>query len=238
MSIGRPVRIALAVVAAGLVTVTGGTWIYLNVLRDEAPAPLTLAESASGGATEATSTTTPVASAAVTGVDGIWKVKAGSQAGYRVKEVLFGQSADAVGRTSEVTGTFTIAGTNVTAGSFTVDMTTVTSDESRRDGQFKGRIMDVSTYPTSTFVLSTPVELGAVPADGSQVDVKATGKLTLHGVTKTVTFPLQAQRTGSTVVVAGSIPVTFADYNIANPSGGPARTEDHGQLEFRLTFAR
>ena len=233
MSISRPLRILLASVVAAAVLVTAGTWIYINVLRDEAPDRLTLDSTAS----EAGDSTTTTA-ASTTGVDGVWKVTTGSQAGYRVKEVLFGQSAEAVGRTSDVSGTFTIAGTKVTAGSFTVDMTTVTSDQSRRDGQFHGRIMETSTYPTATFALSSPIDLGALPGDGAQIDVQATGKLTLHGTTKTVTFPVQAKRTGATIAVAGSIPVTFADYDISNPSGGPAQTEDNGELEFRLNFTR
>jgi polyisoprenoid-binding protein YceI len=235
MSISRPLRILLVVAAGAVVLVTAGTWLYINVLGDEAPDRLTLDTSASEtGAT----TTTAAAATGGAGAEGVWKVAAGSQAGYRVKEVLVGQSAEAVGRTTDVTGTFTIAGTEVTAGSFTVDMTTVTSDQSRRDGQFQGRIMEVSTYPTATFVLASPIELGSLPADGAQIDVEATGKLTLHGTTKTVTFPLQAKRIGATIAVAGSIPVVFADYDISNPSGGPAQTEDHGELEFRLNFSR
>jgi polyisoprenoid-binding protein YceI len=240
MSLPRPLRILLVAVVLGAVAVTAGTWIYIHVLRDEAPDRLAL----DAGASEAASTSTTAAAAAPnpaaasSGVDGTWKVGSPSQAGYRVNEVLFGQSAAAVGRTSDVTGTITIAGTSVSAGSFSVDMTTVASDESRRDGQFRGRIMNVSQYPTSTFVLTSPIQMGSLPADGAQVDVKATGKLTLHGTTKTVTFPLQAKRTGSTIVVAGTIPITFADYGISNPSGGPAQTEDHGELEFRLTFTR
>ena len=238
MSISRPLRILLAVVLGAAVLVTAGTWIYINVLRDEAPERLTLDAAETGAPSAGEATTTTAAAAAATGVDGTWKIASGSQAGYRVKEVLFGQSAEAVGRTSDVAGTFTITGTKVTAGSFTVDMTTVSSDQSRRDGQFQGRIMEVSTYPTATFVLSSPIDLGSLPADGQQIDVKATGKLTLHGTTRTVTFPLQAKRAGTTIAVAGAIPVTFADYNISNPSGGPAQTEDNGELEFRLNFSR
>jgi polyisoprenoid-binding protein YceI len=234
MSISRPLRILLVAVAGIALTVTAATWVYINVLRDEAPDRLTLDTSSETQAT----TTTAGAGDAVGGVEGTWKIASGSEAGYRVKEVLFGQSAEAVGRTSDVTGTFTIAGTKVTAGSFAVDMRTVRSNESRRDNQFQGRIMEVATYPTATFALASPIDLGSLPADGQQIDVQATGKLTLHGTTRTVTFPLQAKRAGATIVVAGSIPVTFADYDISNPSGGPAQTEDHGELEFRLTFSR
>jgi hypothetical protein len=32
--------------------------------------------------------------------------------------------------------------------------------------------------------------------------------------------------------------VTFADWNIPNPSFGPASTEDHGLIEFLLVLAR
>jgi polyisoprenoid-binding protein YceI len=54
------------------------------------------------------------------------------------------------------------------------------------------------------------------------VEVEATGELTLHGVTRSVTIPLAARRDGSTLAVDGSLTVTFADYGIDDPSGGPA----------------
>ena len=61
----------------------------------------------------------------------------GSQAGYRVKEVLFGQSVEAVGRTSNVDGALTINGTTVEAAAISIDLASVESGESRRDGQFR-----------------------------------------------------------------------------------------------------
>jgi polyisoprenoid-binding protein YceI len=143
----------------------------------------------------------------------------------------------AVGRTSDITGSITVDGKTISAGTFTVDMTTVTSDESRRDGQFNGRIMETSTYPTATFRLTQPIDVGQVPAIGVKRTFQATGELTLHGVTKPVTFQVTGQYTGSAVQVVGSIPVTFADYAISNPSFGPVTTEDHGILEFSLNFA-
>ena len=64
----------------------------------------------------------------------------------------------------------------------------------------------------------------------------ATGNLTLHGKTNPVTVALTARRTGNTIKVAGSIPVTFADYGIANPSQSFVTTQDHGTVEFLLAF--
>ena len=36
---------------------------------------------------------------------------------------------------------------------------------------------------------------------------------------------------------SGRTPITFADWNISNPSFGPVTTEDNGVLEFALNFA-
>lgn len=148
------------------------------------------------------------------------------------------QSTEAVGRTDDVTGSVTIEGSKVTATTFTVDMATVASDESRRDNQFRGRIMAVSQFPTSTFTLTEPIELGSVPAVGEKVNVRATGDLTLRGTTKSVAFPLEAERTATGMNVAGSLPIVFTDWGIPNPSAGPARTEDRGELELLLVLGR
>lgn len=169
---------------------------------------------------------------------GTWAVAEGSEVGYRVKEILFGQDSEAVGRTSEITGSFTIDGNSLTEGSFEVDMASVTSDQSRRDGQFKGRIMEVETYPTATFELTEPMNLSQINDQQTQGEATATGNLTVHGVTKEVTFDIKGIRNGGQIQITGSIPIVFADYNIDNPSGGPAQTEDSGLLEFALNFEK
>jgi len=118
-------------------------------------------------------------------------------------------------------------------------MATIRSDRSQRDAQFDGRIMDVATYPTGTFTLTRAISLAPVPATGKVRTYHATGNLTLHGHTRQVTFALSAQRTATQIRVSGSIPVTFADWNIPNPSfAGFVTTEDHGVLEFLLVFHR
>lgn len=226
-------RWALGAVAALAVLFVGGPFIYIHFVEGKAPAPLSLSSLPT-----VTTTTTVAAAPAVANVDGTWEVTSGSQAGYRIKETLFGQSNTAVGRTTAVTGSITISGTTVQAGSFSVDMTQVSSDRSQRDDQFQGRIMDTARYPTATFALTRPIPLGAVPADGAQLAEAATGNLTLHGVTKPVNFQVMARRQGTSLQVSGSIPITFADWNISNPSGGPATTADNGILEFALSFSR
>jgi polyisoprenoid-binding protein YceI len=230
-------RLLIAVPLVALVALVGGPWVYINLIRDDAPARLTLDDATTttvgGGAT-----TTVRDAGTAEGIEGTWTITAGSQAGYRVKEVLFGQDAEAVGRTTGVTGTMQISGTTVTSTAVTVDMTTVTSDEDRRDGQFHGRIMDTATFPTAAFTLSTPIELGSVPADGEEVTHTVTGDLTLRGVTNRVTFELVARRNGANIEANGSIAVDFDEFQIPDASGGPASVGRDGELELLLVFTR
>jgi polyisoprenoid-binding protein YceI len=194
--------------------------------RDAAPAATTAAPAAT--------------SAAPAGDDltGTWTATPESLLGYRVKEILFGQDAEGVGRTNAVTGQLVIDGTTVTEAVFTVDMTSVQSDEDRRDRQFNGSLMDTATYPTSQFTLDAPIELGDVPADQEEVTASATGQLTLRGETRPVSFDVSARRNGTDIEVNGTIPVVFADWGIPDPSRPGISTEDNGLLEFLLVFAR
>jgi polyisoprenoid-binding protein YceI len=174
--------------------------------------------------------------AAPAGVDGTWAIAADSEVGYRVDESINGFATTANGRTNAVTGSIAIAGTTAQTGDFTVDMTTFKSDESRRDGQFNGRIMAVDQFPTATFVLTAPIDFGKIPAEGEIISTTASGDLTLHGTTKPVTFDLKATFKNNRIGVLGQIPVVFADYGIPNPSRATIATEDHGLLEFVLIF--
>ena len=222
----------------------GGPFVYIHFFNGSTPAALSLPTASSSVSSSPGGTTTPsgtaAASTAASGsLAGAYRVGSGSVVGYRVNEVLLGQSTTAVGRTTSVTGHLTIAGSTATAAAFSVPMDTVHSDKSERDGQFDGRIMDVSQYPTGTFTLTSPIVLAPLPATGVIKSYTATGKLTLHGATRTVTFTLTAERKGAQIEAVGDIPVLFSDYNIANPSiGGFVTTQDHGLLEFLLVFSK
>jgi polyisoprenoid-binding protein YceI len=229
----KTVKMVIGVVVGLAILIPGGTFVYLNFIQDDAPPPLSLnsTPSTTPGDSQASGET-----AGGTEIAGAWRPTAQSIFGYRVKEVLFGQSKEAAGRTSKVTGTLVIDDDKVTTTDLTVDMASITSDENRRDGQFRGRIMDVATYPNATFKLIQPIQISNT-ATGT-VAAKATGDLTLRGTTKTVTFDLKAQRDGSQFKVNGTIPIKFAEWNIPNPSNAVASTEDNGVLEFLVVFEK
>jgi polyisoprenoid-binding protein YceI len=234
----RWAKLAIAAFIVVVVGAVGGPYVYIHFIEGRAPAPLSVNTSTSPAAATSPGTTSSSETSS-SSLDGTWNVGSGSVVGYRVHETLLGQSNTATGRTSSVTGSLTVSGDTVTAGSFSADLTSVASDKSQRDHQFQGRIMNTATYPTATFKLTQPIALGSEPADGVTITKQATGDLTLHGVTKSITFTVSVKKTGSTIAASGSVPIVFADYNIANPSfAGTVTTDDHGTLEFLLNFTK
>ena len=251
-------KVVIGVVVVALLAVTAGPFIYIHFIKDDAPKKFSVndgpiaASTASSTASSTTGSSSTTASSTATTATALsstggakaagsgqsYTLTSASQAGYRVVEVLFGQDTEGVGRTNAMTGSLTLDAAAVTAAEFTVDMTSLKSDQSNRDRKFKGEIMETSTFPTATFVITSSIELGSVPADGVGIKASATGDLTLHGVTKSVTLEVTAKQTADSIAVAGSTDVKFSDYSIKNPSNGAVTTQDHGLIEFLLVFAK
>src|SRR5690606_18448571 len=124
---------------------------------------------------------------------------------------------EAVGRTGDVTGGITIEGTTVTVGSFDVDLTTITTNESRRDDRVQSALA-TDQFPTATFELTAPIELGAGAAEGETVTATAVGDLTVKGTTQSIEMPIEARLVDGTVVLVGSTEITFADFGVEVPS--------------------
>ncbi|MFZ9174977.1 MAG: YceI family protein [Ilumatobacteraceae bacterium] len=230
-SLVRKIVAGVIVIALGVV---GGPWVYINLIKDDAPDALTL---------EASSTTVAVATditeaPSTSDVEGEWVATSESVVGYRVKEILFGQSTEGVGRTNAVTGSLVIADSTVTSATFSVDMGTLTSDSDRRDRQVSGRILDVASFPTATFELTEPIVLTPAALDGAELSVTSAGTLTLRGVTKQVSIPLVAKLVDGKVSVNGSLEIVFAEWSIPDPSISAIVVEDRGLLEFLIVFSR
>jgi polyisoprenoid-binding protein YceI len=214
-------RWLIAGVVAVAVLAVAGPYVYINHIQDEPPAALARTPPASAAASGAGGGTRE-------GIEGAWRVSGGSQAGYRVDEVLFGQNVTAVGRTDEVTGDLEIEGTRAVSGTVTVALASVESDSPQRDSQFRGSIMNTEQFPNATFTLTEPVDLASAPQMDEQLIAHATGDLTIRGETNPVTLEIAVQRTADGLRVNGSIPVTFADYGTDPPNFGGIAVEDTG----------
>lgn len=243
----RPRQFALVLVLAAAAVVALGLSLFGRVN----PAPVgDAAGTASPAPTVAASPGGASAAPAGDGaLDGTWRVDptrgsvadwSASFVGYRVKEELASVGAiEAVGRTPQVSGTLELAGTTVTAASFTADLSTLQSDEPRRDGQMGRQGLQTDTYPTGTFTLTRPIELGSIPADGASVTVDAAGDLTLHGETRSVTIPLTAVLAGDEIAVTGSFVIRWEDFGMAKPSSFiVVSLADELTVELRLRFAK
>jgi len=229
-------KLVIAVIAVAAIAVVGGPFVYINFVREPA-ADSFVSEATTTSIDDTTAAPSAVPASLLSDATGTWNVVAESQVGYRVNEVLFGQRVTAVGRTSAVTGTVTIADLTVTDAKFTADMTTVRSDDPRRDAQFESRIMDVLNYPSASFELTSPITIEPAALAGT-VTHQANGSLTLRGVTKPVNVTIVSTVQDTQILLAGEIAVVFAEWAIPNPSIPGISTEDSGVLEFQLVLSR
>jgi polyisoprenoid-binding protein YceI len=244
----------IAVIAVGV----GGYLAYDTFLRGDSTPALTLPSASPDATTDPT--TEPSASAdagassepaasADTGSDGevagTWTITE-AIAGYRVREQLANLPAesDAVGRTSDVTGSITVEGSGdavqLTGGTIDVDTTTITSDESMRDNRMRNQGLQTDAFPTASFVITQPVDIPAAALAGTASDLTLTGDLTLHGVTKSVEIPAQAQLVDGTIQVVGSVGFPLSDFDIVAPNVGGfiVSIADDGTLEFSASFTK
>ncbi|RLP76919.1 YceI family protein [Mycetocola tolaasinivorans] len=213
-----------ALVLGGVAFAVGPTFYRDNIAAKPSAEP-TAAIGALGG-----STLTPDQLA------GTWNVAKDSTAGYRVKEVLNGTDVTVTGRTSEVTGSVEVTGTGITAGTVNVDVSSIATDSAQRDNYFRNNVVLADAHPTATFTLTSPVALPTNATTGEH-SVQVTGTLELAGKTRDVTATVTAGLDGSTAKIAGSIPITFADFGMEAPSLGFVKVEPAGSVEFLLQLS-
>jgi polyisoprenoid-binding protein YceI len=230
-----PIIIGIAVVAVLALGIGGVIYMFSG----SAPAAVSLGSAAPGSSSAAGGGS----------LEGTWKVDtsigsfsdfSSSFVGYRVNENLANVgSTVAAGRTPKVSGSLTFAGTTISEVKITADLSSLQSDKPMRDGQLHRQALETDQFPSATFELTTPIQLPSAPADGQTLSVTAQGKLTLHGVTKDVSIPLEAKLSGGTVTVVGSIKITFADFSISPPQSMMVLSVDNfGQMEIQLHFTK
>ena len=153
--------------------------------------------------------------------------KAHSSIGFRVKHMGL---VDVPGYFREFTGSVNYDPKDVTKSTveFTAKMTSVDTGVSRRDDHLRtADFFDVAKYPDLTFK-STKVE-----KKGN--DLILTGDLTMHGVTKSISFPftvvgfLKGRDGGMTMGAVAETSVSRKDFGIGNdrklPNGAEALSD-------------
>jgi polyisoprenoid-binding protein YceI len=144
---------------------------------------------------------------------------------YRVQEQLVGVNflSDAVGTTTAVTGSLIIRpdGSIGNESKITVDLQTLESDQEMRDGYIRRAVLEVDKFPTLEFVpkrvegMPTPLPS---PPQAQAIGFQLVGDMSLHGVTKSVTWSVIGTLRGPTVAGRASTTVLFSDFKLMKPS--------------------
>jgi polyisoprenoid-binding protein YceI len=145
-----------------------------------------------------------------------------NEASYKVREQLARLSfpTDAVGKTDQVSGEIDIHkdGTVDTSTSkFVVDLTSLQTDSSMRDNFVRRNVLQTSQYPQAVFVPTQVTGLPTPLPPTGNVSFKLIGNLTLHGVTKPVTWDVTGIAQNGSATGTATTSFKFEDFNMNQP---------------------
>ncbi len=188
------------------------------------------AQAADSAAADSGAASDGVATPASIGLDGTWTVVSGDSTfvGYRADS----QVGEAVGRSPGVAGSLEATDEQIVAVTITADMTQLTSDSSLRDEHLGDEGIEYNTYPTSTFVLTNPIDIGAVPEEGVTLSFDAVGDLTIRDISRPVTISLEGAQVDGDLVIVGSAELSLDDF------GASVSSTDQATMEFSLVFSK
>lgn len=250
----RPLLILAAVVVVAAVAV--GAVVAIQLLRsDDAelltsapqiPTPNTTAAVATvvsttgvtprPAATTTAPATTPAATAPAQAGVVHFVIDAGSSAKYVVREKLAALpvSSDAVGTTSDITGDLYLTPSGLATGqtsAFKVDLRTLKTDEALRDRFVRDMTLQAGRFPFAEFTVTSITPFPANYVEGTEVSVNITGNMTIHGVTKPLTFTSKARRAGGSLTGIADVDFKMSDFNITPPDVRLAKSEDGVHLQ-------
>lgn len=199
------------------------------------------ATSPTGAAPASASPGTKMAMPIAPGAQRFAIVPADSKATYHVNETLVGKGFNtAVGSTDTIAGDIYIDRANPSAssiGPITVDLSKLTSDQSRRDNTIRSRFLESSKYPTATFVAKRLEGLPTTPyTDGQTLTFKIVGDLTVRTVTKEVTFDATGKIVGGTFTSTAHTTFNMTDFGFDSPDiAGLVKAENGVVLDLAIT---
>jgi YceI-like protein len=183
--------------------------------------------------------------------DVLWKVQAGSKAGFRAREkfspyVDTSISHEAVVRSDQVAGYVisSVDRSRLRSACVAVDLRSLKSVDrmpppmpasSNRDELF-GFLLGLDQFPIATFELNEMDLPGS--SEGKKVRLTAAGELTIRGASLPATFAADCRWQGKVAECAGSTTVDARRFGVVVPGdSGPIKVDPTVTLEFALTLA-
>jgi polyisoprenoid-binding protein YceI len=229
---------ALAVVAV-LVVAVAAFWLLRSDdpgLLTEAPdiptaVPSEVDESPTEESGEPESTAEAVADAAELpeGVRRFVVVPGDSTAKYVVEETLSGLPATAVGETPDVTGEIYLTPEGLYDGvesKFMVDLSTLKTDESRRDNYVRQNVLQTNRYQFAEYVIESVDGFPAGYVEGEEASLTLTGTMTIREVSLPITFTVLARQAGDTLTATADTQFNMSDFGIDPPQVVLAKAKD------------
>lgn len=150
-----------------------------------------------------------------------------STASFTVDEVLFGQPNTVVGKTNQVTGQVLVNTKDPALsqiGQIRVDVSTLVTDNGMRTQTMQNRILETSD-PANQYAVFAAKTLSGLPTTtaghsyGDTFTFQATGDLTIHQVTRTVTFQIQLTVKSATLLTGhAATTVHYEDFGMSIPN--------------------
>jgi polyisoprenoid-binding protein YceI len=170
-------------------------------------------------------------------------VAAGTRARYKVQEQLAGIDfpSQAVGTTESVTGMLIVNpdGSFGAGSKLTVDLRTLTSDQSMRDGFIQGQTLQTEKFPNLDLVPKRATGLASPLPTGQQSGFRLVTDMTMHGVTKEVTWTIVSTFANDAIAGRATTAVDFATFNLTKPSlARLLSVDDKIELEVEFRFKR
>jgi polyisoprenoid-binding protein YceI len=157
---------------------------------------------------------------------------------YRAEEELAGKGAnEAVGETNAVIGDIYVdeSGMPLACSRFDADLRTLKSDEARRDNFLYNNTLQTQTYPLATFILTSVQGLDQ-PLGADETTLTLVGDLTIHGVTRSVSWSATAKLDNDTITGSAWTTFKMEDFDIQPPKVGPVISLDETvRLEVDIT---
>lgn len=144
-----------------------------------------------------------------------WRV---GQADVRVMcPMTIGGSFDA--KTGALSGSLTSSAAHLPAyeGSLAVDLRTLDTGITLRNDHLRENYLEVDKAPGFDMATLSDIDLKGMNTDAPEGKGSFTASLTLHGVKKTVSGPVEIRKTGSGLRVKASFPVNLSDHSIPEP---------------------
>jgi len=167
-----------------------------------------------------------------------WSVKTRGLVRFMVE----GPLDDVFGETRQSSGvlTFSAEAWSKGSGAIAVDLNTLRTGIDQRDRDMRVEFLETSRFPRAVLVIDS-IEKPSAPAlaAGSQATGEVVGSFELHGIRRSVRFPLTAKMDAEgRVRVSGKFEVPFADYGVQRPQRLFLKLGDTATVSFDMGFEK